>query len=165
VKGRKTDLSEAPCAASRALQIFGDWWSLLIVRDALMGVQRFGEFQKSIGLAKNILSTRLKKLVENGILTTAPDEDGRHKYVLTEKGQSLAGVILAIWQWGEDHCFAPGELGVTLVDRRTTKAFAKMQMRTSEGRAVDAKDLRFGFVAKPARRRSARNSRTSRPHR
>ena len=68
MKGRRTDLSRTPCATSRALEIVGDWWSLLIVRDALLGLQRFGEFQKSIGLAKNILSSRLKKLVDDGVL-------------------------------------------------------------------------------------------------
>src|SRR3546814_2339992 len=67
MKGKRTDLGNADCGIARSLQIIGDWWSLLIVREAFQGKTRFGEFQKSIGLAKNILSSRLKKLVAEGI--------------------------------------------------------------------------------------------------
>src|SRR6187399_611676 len=102
MKGKRTDLSSASCAIARTLQIIGDWWSLLIVRDAFKGQQRFGEFHKSLGLAKNILSSRLKKLVEAGIFRIEPDPESSlsHRYVLTPKGEQLCVVLVALWQWG-----------------------------------------------------------------
>ena len=73
---KRTRLEESPCPVARSLDIIGDWWSLLIVRDALSGVTRFGEFQKSLGIAKNMLATRLKLLVDEGILVLQPASDG-----------------------------------------------------------------------------------------
>ena len=73
---KRTSLADADCPIARALDVIGDWWSLLIVRDALLGRRRFGEFQKSLGLAKNILTTRLRTLVDRGLLELAPASDG-----------------------------------------------------------------------------------------
>lgn len=145
MKGKRLDLSQESCAASRALSVVGDWWSLLIVRDALVGIERFGEFQKSIGLAKNILSARLKKLVDDGVLRIEADEGStaRHRYVLTEKGRRLAVVITAIWQWGEENCFLPGEPVPFLVDEATNQPLAKMQIRTADGRVIEPHDLKM----------------------
>jgi len=107
MKGKRTELSESDCAIARSLDVIGDWWSLLIVRDARSGKRRFSEFQKNLGLAKNILTTRLKKLVERGIMEMVPASDGSafKEYVLTEKGEKLYVVIVALWQWGEQTCF------------------------------------------------------------
>lgn len=145
MKGRRVDLSQTPCAASRALQIIGDWWSLLIVRDALMGVQRFSEFQKSIGLAKNILSARLKKLVEDGIFVVETDADSpsRPRYRLTEKGERLGVVLAALWQWGEENCFAAGETCGVLADQASGKPVAKIGLQTIDGRPLELKGLRM----------------------
>lgn len=170
MRGRKTDLSQAGCAVARSLEIIGDWWSLLIVRDALLGAQRFGEFQKSIGLAKNILSSRLKKLVRDKILRLEGDPDfpSVHRYVLTERGRQLAIVIMALWQWGEDHCFRTGELTVGLADEVSGKMLARLALTTTDGHPVDPRDLRMVVSAKtpesigavessPASRSSRRN--------
>jgi len=88
------------CAIARSLGIIGDWWSLLIIRDALSGSQRFGEFQKNIGLANNILSSRLRKLGHGKIFTTEEESNDSsvHRYVLTERRRQLAVVMLASWQ-------------------------------------------------------------------
>ena len=111
MKGRKTSFETNPCAVARSLGIIGDWWSLLIIRDALNGKRRFSEFQKSLGLAKNILSARLAKLVDQGIMKQVPAADGSayREYVLTEKGEKLQIVIAALWQWGRSFCFVPDE--------------------------------------------------------
>ena len=69
---KRTSLEKADCPIARSLDAIGDWWSLLIIRDAFLGIRRFSEFQRNIGLAKNILTVRLRALVEHGILTTAP---------------------------------------------------------------------------------------------
>ncbi|HEY4307492.1 MAG TPA: helix-turn-helix domain-containing protein [Gemmatimonadaceae bacterium] len=145
MKGRRTDLSGAECAAARALAVIGDWWSLLIVRDALMGTERFSDFQKSIGLAKNILSSRLKKLVDDGVLELERDPvfENRHRYALTSKGESLGVVIAALWQWGEANCFEPGELSIRLVDGRDGQSFSKIRLRNTKGEPVESRGMRL----------------------
>src|SRR5581483_5227128 len=117
---KRTSHADSRCGVARPLDAVGDGWSLLIVRDAFDGLARFGEFQKSLGLAKNILASRLRHLVEHAILELVPAaEGGAHlQYRLTAKGRALFPVLVALRQWGEDHCFAPGELQVRLVDRR-----------------------------------------------
>src|ERR1700753_316673 len=147
MKGERTELSRNSCAASRALEVVGDWWSLLIVRDALIGLQRFSEFQKSIGLAKNVLSSRLKKLVHTGVLRVEPDGDSpsRHRYLLTDSGKHLAVVITALWQWGEENCIQPGESAPLLIDKATEQPVAKLELKTTDGRVVDPRDLRMAL--------------------
>ena len=108
---KRTRLEESTCPVARSLDIIGDWWSLLIVRDALRGIKRFGEFQKSLGIAKNMLTTRLKLLVDEGILRLQPASDGSawQEYVLTEKGRALQTVLVALSQWGNEFLFAENE--------------------------------------------------------
>ena len=144
MRGRKTDLAQADCAIARSLSIIGDWWSLLIIRDALGGSQRFSEFQKNIGLAKNILSSRLRKLVQSEIFTIEDDRSSPsvHRYVLTGRGKQLAVVMLALWQWGEDNCF-PGKLDYGLADEASGKMLARMELETTDGRRIDPHDLRM----------------------
>jgi DNA-binding HxlR family transcriptional regulator len=98
---RRASLADLPCPIARSLDVVGEWWSLLIVRDALFGARRFDDF-KATGIADNVLSARLKRLVQAGIFErrryqARPD---RYEYVLTEKGQQLAPVIAALAQWG-----------------------------------------------------------------
>ena len=93
---KRIDPSGAECPIARSLGILGDGWSLLIVRDAVRGKSKFGEFQKSLGIAKNILSARLKGLVGCGILEQTAAGD----YVLTQKGEELKPVLSAFWDWG-----------------------------------------------------------------
>ena len=115
---KRKSLEDAPCPVARTLDVIGDWWSLLIVRDAFDGVTRFSEFQKGLGMAKNILATRLRALVTHGVLEIVPAADGSayQEYVLTEKGRALFPVIVGLRQWGEDHLFAEGEAHSTLVE-------------------------------------------------
>ena len=108
---RRTSHRKAGCAVARTLDVVGDGWSLLIVRDAFEGLTRFGEFQKSLGLAKNILSTRLRDLVQYGVFKVVPSSDGSryNAYVLTEKGQGLRPVLVALGEWGEKFFLAAGD--------------------------------------------------------
>lgn len=150
MKGKKTDLGQASCAIARTLEVVGDWWSLLIVRDALLGNQRFGEFQKKLGLAKNILSSRLKKLVNDGIFSIEADTGSPavHRYVLTQRGKQLAVVLTALWQWGEENCFRPGELKARLADRTSGKLLAKLELKSVDGRRVNPRDLQMVVQSK-----------------
>jgi DNA-binding HxlR family transcriptional regulator len=93
------------------LDLIGEWWTLLILRDAFAGKKRFHEFQQSPGIAKNVLAARLRKLVDNGILELTPASDGSafHEYVLTSKGESLFTILVALRQWGESHLYKAGE--------------------------------------------------------
>ncbi|MGO4334213.1 winged helix-turn-helix transcriptional regulator [Labrys sp. KB_33_2] len=139
---------ESACGVARPLDAIGDWWSLLIVRDAFDGLRRFGEFQKSLGLAKNILSARLRNLVAHGIMDLAPAGDGgpHHEYVLTEKGRGLFLVLVALRQWGEDFFFEPDEAHVLLVDKKTTLPVRRLELRAQDGRVLGAQDT---FVRSP----------------
>jgi DNA-binding HxlR family transcriptional regulator len=99
---RHASLAAEPCPIARTLDLVGEWWTLLIVRDALLGARRFDEF-KANGIADNVLSARLKRLTEAGVLKrsryqTHPD---RYEYVLTEKGYALAPIVLALRAWGK----------------------------------------------------------------
>jgi DNA-binding HxlR family transcriptional regulator len=145
MKGKRTDLSMAQCAIARSLEIVGDWWSLLIIRDAFRGRERFGEFHKSLGLAKNILSARLKKLVDAQILAIEADPDSSlsHRYVLTPKGESLIPVLVALWQWGEENCFDRDELEFVMVDNVKGKPLVKLQPTSQDGRPLRRRDIRF----------------------
>src|SRR5579883_2919292 len=97
---KRTSFAGDTCPIARALDVLGDWWSLLIIRDALLGRRRFGEFQKSLGLARNILTTRLRTLVDQGILELKPASDGSayHEYLLTAKGRGIFPILVALRQ-------------------------------------------------------------------
>lgn len=135
---KRVNLWDAGCPVARALDVIGDWWTLLIIRDAFDGVRRFSEFQTSLGIAKGMLATRLRDLTERGILETAPASDGTayREYVLTEKGRGLFLVIVALRQWGEDHLYAPDEPRSSLVDAKTGIPVAQLELYARDGRPL-----------------------------
>lgn len=130
------------CGVARPLDAIGDWWSLLIIRDAFDGLRRFGEFQKSLGLAKNILSARLRNLVTHGVMDVVPASDGSsyQEYVLTAKGRGLFPVLVALRQWGENHFFEVGEAHVLLVDKQTNLPVRELELRAQDGRVLAPED-------------------------
>ncbi|MFK0162560.1 winged helix-turn-helix transcriptional regulator [Rhizobium sp. NPDC090279] len=125
------------CPSARSLDVIGDWWSLLIVRDAFDGLTRFGEFQKSLGIAKNILTDRLRTLVTSGILELVPagDSGARMEYRLTAMGKDLFPVMVALRQFGERHLFAPAEEHSLLVDRASGQP-VQLEIRAQDGRPI-----------------------------
>lgn len=138
---RKSLVNDA-CPIARTLDVIGDWWSLLIVREAMMGTRRFSEFQKRLGVAKNILSARLKTLVAQGIfeLKDAAEGGAYQDYVLTAKGRGLFPVLVALRQWGEEFSFKRGESYARLVDRQTSRPLQKLQIRAFDGRILNQSD-------------------------
>jgi DNA-binding HxlR family transcriptional regulator len=144
---RRKSLGDAACPVARALDAIGDWWSLLIIRDAFHGKRRFGEFQRNLGLAKNILAARLKTLVGHGILDAVPAADGSawQEYVLTEKGRNLLPVLVALGQWGGEHLFAPGEERAVSVDTEQGRPLRKLEVRAEDGRALGFGDVRVAI--------------------
>jgi len=134
------NMNAQPCPVARSLDLIGDRWTLLVVRDAFDGVRRFSDFQRHLGVARNILSERLRRLVDAGILATQPasDSSAYQEYVLTEQGKALFPVVVALRQWGERHLFAEHEPHSELVEKRTGKPLAFMAPQTTDGREVSA---------------------------
>jgi DNA-binding HxlR family transcriptional regulator len=139
---KRTSLENAECPIARSLDAIGDWWSLLIIRDALLGRRRFGEFQKSLGLARNILTVRLRALVDRGILEMAPASDGTayQEYVLTAKGRGVFPVLVALRQWSEAFDQHPQQIATMLVDREKGRPVRKLELRAQDGRLLGPAD-------------------------
>jgi DNA-binding HxlR family transcriptional regulator len=153
---KRTSFEGDSCPIARSLEAIGDWWSLLIIREALFGVRRFGEFQSKLGMAKNILSVRLRSLVDHGILETAPASDGSayQEYVLTPKGRGTFPILVALRQWSEEFDDRPEEITTILVDREKGRPIKKLEMHAEDGRRLTPADT--AVKPRPApRRRSA----------
>jgi DNA-binding HxlR family transcriptional regulator len=158
--------STVVCAIERALSVVGDRWSLLILRDAFMGVTRFAEFQQSLGIATNVLSTRLDKLVAGEVLRKddyqRPGERARPEYHLTDAGHDLAVVLGALQQWGDTHL--PLSAGpVSQRCHRNTGRPVAVRFVDELGSPVDEDDIRLdGPVSRPRKR--TRSGPRARPH-
>ena len=137
------------CPIARSLERVGEWWSILILRDALHGLTRFDEFQKSLGIAPNMLARRLNALVESGLLERRrySEHPPREEYVLTPRGRDFRAVVLALLAWGNRH-FAPEGASVMLVNRTTGAAVDPVLADPATGRAVDDQD--YALVPGPA---------------
>lgn len=114
---RRTSFAEMPCSIARAIDVVGEWWSLLIVRDAFLGVTRFDDWQRRLGIARNVLATRLEHLVDEGIFERRryQEHPERHEYVLTRKGRDLGPVLAALRTWGDTYEPTPGGPTTVLV--------------------------------------------------
>lgn len=131
------------CSVAQALEVLGDWWTLLIVRDAFMGLRRFSDFQDSLGISKNILAQRLGHLVEHGVLERVDvGEHGTHyEYALTAMGKDLVTVMTALRQWGDRWVFGPGKEPILVLDRRTGRPVPPLRIRGEDGEPLRAADM------------------------
>src|SRR6185436_13990661 len=129
------------CPIARSLERVGEWWSMLIMRDALHGMTRFDEFQNSLGIAPNMLTRRLNSLVGAGLLERRrySEHPPRHKYVPTARGRDLRPVIISLLTWGNKH-FAPEGPSVVLVNRKTGAAVDPILADPATGRPVEESD-------------------------
>jgi DNA-binding HxlR family transcriptional regulator len=139
---RHTSINEETCPIARSLDVIGDRWSLLILRDVFDGIHRFSDIQRNLGVARSILSRRLSDLVEHDILATQAASDGTtyQEYVLTAKGESFFPVMVGLQQWGERHLFARGERPSRLIDKATGKPLPFMFPQGDDGRELSLKD-------------------------
>jgi DNA-binding HxlR family transcriptional regulator len=130
------------CPVARTLEAIGDRWSLMIVRDAFDDIRRFSEFQKSLGVARNILASRLKTLVEVGVFEVCPASDGSayKEYVLTEKGREIFPIVVSLRQWGERFQFAPHETRSMLLDNASGQPLMRMTVRSASGESLGPSD-------------------------
>lgn len=132
------------CGVAQALEVLGDWWTLLIVRDAFFGVTRFADFEADLGIAKNILTKRLQHLVDHGIFERVEvgREGSRQEYHLTEKGEALLPVLTALREWSDEWVFGRGNEPLVFRDRRTKRRVPRLRVRDAEGRPLGRRDLR-----------------------
>ena len=146
MQARGVSHRQAECPVARTVDVIGDRWSLLIIRDAFDGIRRFSELQRNLGLAKNILAARLRELMAQGILEVVPAADGSayHEYVLTAKGRELFGVIVALRKWGEMYLFEEDEPHSTLLDTESELPVG-LQVTNAAGHPISAADA---FVRK-----------------
>ncbi|MFJ8015884.1 winged helix-turn-helix transcriptional regulator [Streptomyces sp. NPDC096339] len=112
---QRTHLGDADCSIAQALEVVGDWWTLLIVRDTARGLHRFDELQRELGMSRKVLAERLKLLVEAGVLTREPYQERpvRHEYRLTPRGRGLIPVLVALQDWGDAWILGEGEMTAT----------------------------------------------------
>jgi len=149
---KRTSFEDDDCPIARSLDAIGDWWSMLIIREALFGSRRFGEFQKKLGLAKNILATRLRALVDQRILTMAPASDGSayQEYLLTPKGRGVFPILVALRQWSEEFDDHPEDIASLLVDKEKGRPVRKLELYSQDGRLLSAADT--ALKPRPAKR-------------
>jgi DNA-binding HxlR family transcriptional regulator len=131
------------CSVAQALEVLGDWWTLLVVREAFFGVRRFATFQENLGISKNVLTQRLAHLVEHGVLERVDvGEHGTHyEYALTPMGKDLAMVLTALRQWADRWVVGGGKEPLWVCDRRTGRAIPRQRIRGEDGAVLSARDM------------------------
>jgi DNA-binding HxlR family transcriptional regulator len=146
---RRKSFDKMSCPIARSLERVGEWWSVLIMRDALHGLTRFDEFQDSLGIAPNTLTRRLNALVEAGLLERRrySDHPPRDEYVPTARGRDFRPIVISLLAWGNRH-FAPEGPSVVLVNRKTRAAVDPILADPATGRPVDEPD--YTLAAGPA---------------
>jgi len=156
---RRTSFKGTNCSVAATLEIVGEWWSLLVVREAFLGLRRFEQLQERLGIARNVLTTRLRTLVAHGVLERVPYQDRppRFEYRLTDKGRALFPVIVSLMAWGDRWAVQCGP-PLHLVDRETGKPVEPVLIDRRTGRAIELSGVRAvpGPGATPATRRFLR---------
>ena len=131
------------CSLAQTLNIVGERWTLLILRDAFFGACRFSQFERNLGIAKNILSARLNMLVHEGIMERREStEDARAEYVLTEQGWDLQPLLLSMTHWGDKHRPHPKGQRLVFVDRESGRPIQPMTVRSEDGRSLNPHEVR-----------------------
>ncbi len=171
-------VADMPCPIARSLERIGEWWSILIMRDALHGYSRFDQFQKSLGIAPNMLTRRLDALVEAGLLERRrySQHPPRDEYLPTARGRDFRPVLIALLAWGNKHFSPEGESVLLadrftgsvadpiLVDRVTGAAITEAKHRFTAGPAARMSTLRrFGLSQPPGRERPKRLAKARNP--
>ncbi len=141
----RKSFSDMHCSVAQCLEVVGEWWSMLIVRDAFLGVSRFDQFQERLGISRNVLNQRLAHLVEADVLekTAYNDRPLRHEYRLTAKGRDLWPVLTALRQWGDTHA-APDGPPLLLVHRACGQVVDAVMTCSACGAPIGAGDVRAG---------------------
>ena len=133
------------CSIADTLNLIGEWWTILILREAFFGSHRFDEFQQHLGIARNILTARLKKLCDSGILERVPVKEGakRHEYKLTTMGRDLHPILIALTQWGDRWLNEADGAPVIFTERSSGEEIADVSILSKDGRVLKARDLKL----------------------
>ena len=149
---RRTRFDDWDCSIARTVDMLGDWWTPLVVRQALLGARRFDDFQATLGIPRNVLAERLRTLVDDGVMERKQysERPPRFEYRLTEKGIGLFGVIVAMMQWGDEWLDWPEGPPVKLVDRETGDDVEPVLVDRRSGEPIDPRRTR-AVSARPGR--------------
>ncbi|HUH38139.1 MAG TPA: helix-turn-helix domain-containing protein [Spongiibacteraceae bacterium] len=141
----KSSFAEMPCSLGQALDVIGEWWSMLIIRDLMVfgGSRRFEQLREGLGISRNILTERLRKLEEADVIRRQPVTEGarRQAYQLTAKGWELMPVMLAMVQWSERWRPDPESIQLRFVDRRDERPLAPIAVYSHDGRSLGPDDI------------------------
>ena len=131
------------CPVAQMLNIFGDHWTMLIMREAFYGATRFSEFERNIGIAKNLLTQRLESLCAEGVLERRDvgANGSRNAYHLTQKGRALQPVLVAMTQWGNRFCYSDETAPILVVEKSTGQPIDRLQFASVDGRILAPRDL------------------------
>ncbi len=142
-KMKRKSLQGSLCPVARALDVIGDWWSLLIIYQVIAGPKRFGELQRDLGVAKNILATRLKALSAEGIVEAVPASDGSvyQEYAITIKGRALLPTLVALAQWSSEYLFERREVRSVPIDAKRRRPLKKLVLHSEDGQLLDAGEI------------------------
>lgn len=145
---QRKSFSDMQCPIARSLERVGEWWSILLLRDAFYGLTRFDEFQKSLDISPNILVRRLNALVDEGLLERRLycEKPPRYEYLLTEAGRDFRPVLLALLAWGNKH-FAPEGPSIVLLDKASGHAVDPVLVDRDSGRPITEADHPLGAGA------------------
>ncbi len=145
----RNKLDALNCSIANALDLIGEWWTLLILREAFFGTRRFEDFQQHLGIARNILSARLRKLCDSGVLERVPISKGakRHEYRLTQMGRDLQPTLVALTQWGDRWLHQTNGAPVIFIERESSEEIAEVSVQTKDGRKLEPRDM--AMVAGP----------------
>ncbi|WP_329084292.1 winged helix-turn-helix transcriptional regulator [Streptosporangium sp. NBC_01469] len=140
---RRTRFDNWPCSIARTVDLVGDWWTPLVMREAFYGARRFEEFQQRLGVSRNVLTQRLDRLVDEDMLTRLPYQERptRHEYRLTDKGRDFFTVLAAMIRWGDRWLTDPDGPPVELRDRETGLPVEIEVIDTRTGRPIDVRQV------------------------
>jgi DNA-binding HxlR family transcriptional regulator len=140
---RRTRFDQCYCSVARVTDLLGDWWTPLVLRECFYGVKRFSDFEARLGIGKNILTRRLDRLVEDGLLQRVPYQQRpvRHEYRLTPMGRDFFPVICALMRWGDDWLAEAEGPAMVLVHKRTGQPIRAVLIDENSGEKLDPRDL------------------------
>lgn len=139
----KNKLNDLNCSIANALDLIGEWWTILILREAFFGTRRFEDFQLHLGIARNILTARLRKLCDSGVLERVPVKAGakRQEYQLTKMGRDLQPTLIALTQWGDRWLHTSDGAPVKFIERASGEEIADIAVLSKDGRELKAREL------------------------
>lgn len=153
---RRKTFAHMNCSVAQALEVVGEWWSMLILRELFMGTHRFRDFQRHLGIARNILAARLRKLTRQGVLRRVPAAGGarRYEYRLTEKGRALFPAITALRQWADHWVVGMDKMPVRAIEIASGEEIAEIKVLSRAGRELAPYDV--ALIAGPGATRATR---------